>query len=213
MPDTPDPRLVSRRGFVLAVSAAAAGLTGWAPGAALAHSRPERRLVIHHQHTGEWLRTAYFAEGRYREEGLLEINRILRDWRTGEVRVIDPRLLDIVYLLQQRLALAGPLEVVCGYRSPSTNAMLRRKSRGVARNSLHMDGKAIDIGFKGATLAAMHRAAVELGAGGVGYYPASGFIHLDSGPPRAWGQPAGQGSRRARARAARLRAGRKTRAS
>lgn len=206
MPDARDPRPLSRRGLVLAASACI-GLAGAAP--ALARGAPERRLVIHHQHTGEWLRTVYFADGRYQDDGLHEINRVLRDWRTEQVKVIDPRVLDIVYYLQQRLALAGPLEVVCGYRSPATNAMLRRRSRGVAKDSLHMAGKAIDIGFKGPTLAAVHRAALELGAGGVGYYPASGFIHLDSGAPRQWQQGSGgQVSRRARARAARLRAAR-----
>jgi uncharacterized protein YcbK (DUF882 family) len=203
MPATPAPTSVSRRGFVLA-SSAGLGLAGWRS-PALAGSPPERRLLIHHQHTGEWLRSVYFADGRYQDESLREISRVLRDWRTDQVKAIDPKVLDIVYYLQQRLSLAGPLEVICGYRSPATNAMLRRRSRGVARNSLHMDGMAIDISFKGTTLAAVRRAAVELGAGGVGYYPASGFIHLDSGDPRQWQQGGGQGSRRARARAARLR--------
>jgi len=206
MPDAPAPMALSRRGFALA-AATGLGLAGWRPAAAQAAA--ERRLVIHHQHTGEWLRAVYFADGRYQSEGLREINRVLRDWRTEQVMAIDPRVLDIVHYLQRRLELAGPLEVVCGYRSPATNAMLWRTSRGVAKDSLHMAGKAIDIGFRGPALAAVHRAALELGAGGVGYYPASGFIHLDSGAPRQWQQGAGgQVSRRARARAARLRAAR-----
>jgi uncharacterized protein YcbK (DUF882 family) len=204
MPAQTPPAPLSRRGLLrLALPAA---LLGALPASrAWAVAPPERRLVIHHQHTGEWLRTVYFADGRYLDGSLHDINRVLRDWRTDQVKPIDPRVLDIVFWLQQRLALAGPLEVVCGYRSPATNAMLRRRSRGVAKDSLHMAGQAIDIGFKGPALAAIHRAALELGAGGVGYYPASSFIHLDCGRPRSWQQGAVQGSRRARARAARLR--------
>jgi uncharacterized protein YcbK (DUF882 family) len=209
----PSPLLSRRRLLAVALpgAAALAGLPGGGAAAAAALRAPERQLALHHCHTGESLRAVYFADGSYLPEALRQISHVLRDWRNDQVKVIDPRVLDIVYLLQQRLALKGPLEVICGYRSPATNAMLRRRSRGVARNSLHMDGKALDISFRGPALAAVHRAALELGVGGVGYYPGSGFIHLDSGAPRQWQQGAVQGPRCARARAARLRkAGRRT---
>lgn len=206
---TAAPRL-TRRPLLLGLSLLPAlGLA--AP--ARAARTPERQLVLHHQHTGESLRTVYFADGAYLPDSLGAINRILRDWRNDQVIAIDPRLLDIVYLLQNQLQLKGPLEIACGYRSPQTNAMLRRKSRGVAKNSLHMQGMAVDIMFDGPVLAAMHRAAVALGAGGVGFYPGSGFIHLDSGPVRHWamrgrvaaGSDGGSGrvTRRSRTRLAR----------
>ena len=149
MPDAPRPEPLSRRGFVLAASACSSASPAGGR-AALARGAPERRLVIHHQHTGEWLRTVYFADGRYQQR------RPARD-QPGVARLAHrASMVDRpagaghrLLLLQQRLALAGPLEVVCGYRSPATNAMLRRRSRGVAKDSLHMAGKAIDIGFRG----------------------------------------------------------------
>ena len=192
MPDAPEPAPVPRRRFLFGLALAAGlGPIGLRSGPAAAARAPERRLVLHHQHTGEWFRDAYFADGAYLPGGLRDLGRVLRDWRTDETVDIDPRLLDIVHLLQRRLGRSAPLEVICGYRSPATNAMLRRKSRAVAKDSLHMHGMAMDIGFRGRELAAAHRAALALGAGGVGYYPADGFVHLDSGPVRAWGQ-AGQ---------------------
>lgn len=190
MPDAHEPAQASRRRFLLGLAAPVGlGLIGLPARLAAAAAAPERILVMHHQHTGEWFRAAYFAEGAYLPDGLHAIRRVLRDWRTDEVTDIDPRLLDIVYLLQHALGRTAPLEIVCGYRSPATNAMLRRKSRAVAKDSLHMHGMAIDIGFAGGELATAHRAALALRAGGVGYYPGDGFVHVDSGPVRAWGQP------------------------
>lgn len=212
-----DQPTASRRRFLLGLALPAlGGLVALQPGLAMAARQPERNLVIHHQHTGEWLRTVYFADGAYLEDSLRDINRVLRDWRTDQVVDIDPKLLDIVYLLQRKLDSRAPIEVVCGYRSPQTNSMLRRKSRAVAKNSLHMHGMAIDILFGGRELAQVRRIAEAMGAGGVGYYPGSGFIHLDSGPVRYWSQRGrvaagtdggGVGSRassRSRARFARL---------
>jgi uncharacterized protein YcbK (DUF882 family) len=201
MPDQPEPVPLSRRGFLLGLALPAGlGLIGLPPGIAEAARAPERKLVLQHQRTGEKLRTTYFADGAYLPQGLRDISRVLRDWRTDEVVTIDPKLLDIVYLLQRKLGLEAPLEIVCGYRSPATNAMLRRKSRAVAKDSLHMRGMAVDIGFSGRQLAAAHRVAQALRAGGVGYYPGSGFIHVDSGPVRQWGQ-ATRASRRKRRKA------------
>lgn len=215
--DQPALPTIARRRFLFGLSTlpALGGLAAL-PGPAMAARSPERGLVIHHQRTGEWLRTVYFADGLYLKDSLRDINRVLRDWRNDQMIEIDPRLLDIVYLVQGKLDSRAPIEVVCGYRSPQTNSMLRRKSRAVAKNSLHMQGMAIDISFGGRELAQVRRIAEAMGAGGVGYYPGSGFIHLDSGPVRYWSQrgrvaPGTDGarassrtSRRSRARFARL---------
>jgi uncharacterized protein YcbK (DUF882 family) len=194
----PDPRpaaapppAASRRSFLalaLALPATLAPPLALPARAALA----ARELILHHRHTGETWRAVYFAGGRYRATALGEASRVLRDWRTGQARPIDPRLLDILHELQQRLGARSPIEVLCGYRSPETNAMLRRKSRAVARNSLHMQGMAADLRFAPDRLPAAHRIARALAAGGVGYYPGSGFIHVDSGSVRHWqqGRPA-----------------------
>jgi uncharacterized protein YcbK (DUF882 family) len=188
MPDAPGSAPLPRRRLLGLAFPAALALLGLPPGLAEAARAPERRLLLHHRHTGEWFRAAYYADGAYLPESLREVRRVLRDWRTDETVDIDPRVLDIAYLLQQRLGRSAPLEVICGYRSPATNAMLRRKSRAVAKDSLHMHGMALDIRFEGPELRAAHRTALALAAGGVGYYPRNGFIHLDSGPVRQWGQ-------------------------
>ena len=177
--------------------ALALALPGLGLGADPAVAAPAaRELALVHRHTGEAWRAVYFADGRYRRGAVQEASRILRDWRTGQAVPIDPRLLDILHALQQRLGGRGPLEVLCGYRSPRTNAMLRRKSRGVARNSLHMRGMAVDLHFPADRLPAAHRLACALGAGGVGYYPGAGFIHVDTGPVRHWQQGRRAGARR-----------------
>ena len=181
-----------RRSFLLGLAAGvpllAAG--GLAPGltSSVKAAVPVRQVVLNHRHTGETVRTPYYADGRYLEDGLKQINRFLRDWRTDEIVDIDPRVLDIVFMLQQQLETSGPMEVLSGYRSPETNAMLRRRSRGVAQNSLHMYGMAVDLYFPGIDVAQANKAALSLQAGGVGYYPGSNFVHVDSGPIRHWMQ-------------------------
>lgn len=208
----------SRRRFLFGITTlpTLGGLLVLQPGLAMAARQPERSLSFHHQRTGEWLRTTYFADGVYQKDSLRDINRVLRDWRNDQVIGIDPKLLDIIHLMQSKLDSRATIEVVCGYRSPQTNTMLRRRSRAVAKNSLHMQGMAIDISFAGRELAQVRRIAEAMGAGGVGYYPGSGFIHLDSGPVRHWSQrgrvaPGTDGarassrtSRRSRSRFARL---------
>lgn len=180
-PASPCRRLLLGAGLALAGGLLA---TGRSARAAL----PERRVALHHMQTGETVQAVYFAQGRYLEEGLRAISRVLRDWRTGETIAYDPRLLDMLSLLQRRLSPKGPIEVLSGYRSPATNAMLRRQIKGVARNSLHMHGKAVDLRFPGCPLERLHEAALAMAAGGVGYYPAGDFVHLDSGPVRSWSQ-------------------------
>ena len=147
---------------------------------------PERSLSLNNAHTGESERVVYWADGTYLPEGLNRINWILRDFRTSEIKSIDPRLLNILYLLTRSLDMHQPVLVLSGYRSKQTNDMLRRTTEGVARRSFHMAGRAIDIRMPKVPTQHVQRAALKLGGGGVGYYPSSNFVHLDSGPVRTW---------------------------
>jgi len=120
------------------------------------------------------------------KEELARLNKALRDFRTGEVFRIDPKLLDFVHLLGREVDARSGFEVICGYRSPETNEWLRKESSGVAERSLHMKGQAIDLCAPGRPLAKLHEAALDLRLGGVGYYPDSDFIHVDTGRVRRW---------------------------
>jgi len=143
-------------------------------------------LALYNTHTHESLITTFWRDGRYIPRALASIDHILRDHRTDQVRKIDPRLLDLLAMLTARLGARDPIQIVSGYRSPATNEALRRRGRGVAKNSLHTSGKAVDIKLPDITLATLRREALELRAGGVGYYPRSGFVHLDVGDIRSW---------------------------
>ena len=176
----PDPR---RRVLMAGLALAPLGLARPARAAA----GEERALEFRHTHTDERLSIAYFARGAYVPASLGRIERLLRDFRTGEVHAIDPRLLDTLHALGAACG-GGTFEIISGYRSPKTNAMLRRTGGGgVAQRSLHMDGRAIDVRLAGVPTARLRAAAVALGRGGVGYYPGSDFVHLDTGAVRAWG--------------------------
>jgi len=144
-------------------------------------------VAFHNLHTGESLKAVYWDQGAYVADALNAVNHVLRDFRTGDVHPIAPRLLDVLNTLSARLETQGPFQVISGYRSPKTNAMLHQESSGVATKSLHMQGMAIDIRAPGIQLASLHSAALSLRAGGVGYYPASDFVHMDVGPVRRWG--------------------------
>jgi uncharacterized protein YcbK (DUF882 family) len=146
----------------------------------------ECRLAFHHTHTDEQLSIVYRRDGRYLAPALERIDWLLRDFRTGEMRRMDPRLLDILHALS-RSCDGDTFEVVSAYRSPATNAMLRQSGDGVARRSLHLDGRAIDVRLTGFDTARLRDAALTLGRGGVGYYPSSNFVHLDTGRVRTWG--------------------------
>lgn len=148
---------------------------------------PVRALSFYHLHTGETLRLTYAEQGVIIPEALRELNHFLRDWRTGEAHPIDPALLDQLYAVQQKVETPGAYHVICGYRSPRTNGMLHARSSGVANRSLHLEGRAIDICLPGKDVTNLRKAALSLQAGGVGYYPRSGFIHLDTGRVRQWG--------------------------
>lgn len=175
---------MTRRGF-LKVSALFA-LSIMAPREGLAAAAPKRVLAFHNLHTDETWEAPYWAKGRYLKGALAQINHIMRDHRTNQIKAIDIRLLDLLYALRKRLGTDEPFQIISGYRSPATNAALCRKGSGVARRSLHMKGKAVDICLPETPLPRLHQAAVSLRRGGVGYYPSSSFVHVDVGEVRYW---------------------------
>lgn len=146
-----------------------------------------RAVSFNNLHTGERLKVDYWVEGRYLPDALAEVNHLLRDYRNGEVHTIDPKLLDLLNRLHRRLGSNAPFEVISGYRSPATNAMLHARSHGVASHSLHMKGMAIDIRLADRALSDLHDTALAMRAGGVGYYPKADFVHVDVGRVRRWG--------------------------
>lgn len=145
-----------------------------------------RELAFYNRHTGENLKASYWADGNYLPDALTDINHILRDYRTNDVLPMELPLLDLLYTLQGVLATPKPFQIISGYRSPKTNAMLAAHSGGVAKTSLHMQGRAVDIYIEGIPLDQLRRAAIALQVGGVGYYPESNFVHVDTGRVRAW---------------------------
>jgi len=148
---------------------------------------PERSLSLLNTHTGDRLKQiVYWEKGSYLPEALHDINYILRDHRTDEVHEIDPLTLDLMAALSRKLDAQRPFEIISGYRSPQTNASLRKNSSGVAKNSYHMKGMAVDLRLPGVQLKTLRKAALELRMGGVGYYPKSDFVHVDSGNVRSW---------------------------
>lgn len=165
--------------------ALAAPLLAHAPRARAGAEAP-RSLSFHNTHTGESLSIAYAAGRGYLEAALSRIDWFLRDFRNGESKAIDPQLLDQLHRLAVLTGSARPFEVISGYRSPATNAFLARQSRGVARHSLHLEGRAIDIRLADVALPDLRDAALSLRAGGVGFYPESRFVHIDTGRVRRW---------------------------
>lgn len=145
-----------------------------------------RSLGFSHLHTGERLAVEYMSRGAYVPDALASINHLLRDFRTSDVHPIDPALLDLLHALAMATGSRRPFEVISGYRSPATNDRLRGLSGGVASGSLHMKGQAIDIRVADVRLAALRDAARALRRGGVGYYEASNFVHVDTGRVRRW---------------------------
>lgn len=148
---------------------------------------PSKMIALQNPHTGDKLRLTYFERGLYIEDALEEIDYVLRDYHTGDIHPIDPSLLDQLYELKLRLGVSRPFNIISAYRSPETNANLRRHSDGVARNSLHMQGRAVDIRLDGMSARHIRDAALSMGRGGVGYYSASNFVHIDTGDVRTWG--------------------------
>ena len=145
-----------------------------------------RHLSFYHTHTLEQLSVAYYVDGEYDAAALSELNHFLRDFRTGDEIEMDPNVFDILYDIQQRSGSTGVYQVISAYRSPATNEMLRRRSGGVARNSQHLLGKAIDVRLTDLDTAELRDVALSLKRGGVGHYSESDFVHVDSGRVRRW---------------------------
>lgn len=176
---------VSRRRFLACLAAAPVLRT--VPALASVSVLPSARaLSFVHLHTSERLSLDYAREGGYLPDALAALNHLLRDFRTGDVAPIDPGLFDLLYRLRVACQATAPFQIISGYRSPVTNATLRERSSGVASGSLHMSGKAIDIRVAGVGLATLRDAAIALQLGGVGYYPGSNFVHVDTGRVRRW---------------------------
>lgn len=146
-----------------------------------------RKVSMYSGRTGESLETIYWIDGDYIPEALKEISHFMRDWRSGEVKRIDPRTIDIMAATHRLLDADEPYLMLSGYRTPETNALLRSRSRRVARNSLHMAGQAADLRLKTRSVSQMARAAESCHAGGVGRYSRSNFVHMDCGDLRTWG--------------------------
>ena len=182
---------LSRRRFLTGVAAGATALSTvtLVPGFALAATPlpGTRSLAFRSLHTGEEVAATYLRDNILQPEGLRVLNHVLRDWRSGEVWEMDPKLLDLLFALRRRMDSEAPFELISGYRSPKTNAGLASQSNGVAKRSLHMRGMATDIRLPERDLKALHKTALALQAGGVGLYSKSGFIHVDTGRVRRWG--------------------------
>ena len=190
--NTKDRKPLNRRSFLgySALATAAALVPGRASAAgAPAPRRPERVLSFLHTHTGERLKVAYCCDGLYQPEALSQLNHLLRDFRVNEKTAIDPKLFDLLSELGGTLETDQPFHIISGYRSPRTNQMLRERGgahTGVASSSLHTVGKAIDIRIPGVKLDHLRGAAASLKLGGVGFYPSSNFVHVDTGRVRYW---------------------------
>jgi uncharacterized protein YcbK (DUF882 family) len=149
-------------------------------------SQAPRWLKLHNIHTQEKLEAVYFEKGEYVPDAVQALDRVLRDYRTGDVYSMHPELFDTLSTLHQKTGSKSHFQVISGYRSPKTNAMLHERSGQVAKRSLHMDGKAMDVYLEDVALDRLRAAALDLKRGGVGYYPVSNFVHLDVGPVRRW---------------------------
>ena len=177
--------MINRRGFL--------GRTGWLCAAMVTGNRAvsaaavnSKSLSFVHTHTGEKLDAVYWRNGEYQPDVLQQVNHLLRDFRTNEVHAIDPALLDVLFDLRTQAGSDRAFHVISAYRSPQTNEMLRRSSTGVAERSMHMLGKAIDVRLESFPTARLAEVARSLRRGGVGYYPASDFVHVDTGRVRYW---------------------------
>jgi len=165
---------------------------GFAPAPAVPEPPPvldttsPRSLSLVNVNTNEQLTVTYWSDGAYHREALNQLNHFLRDSKTGEQTEMDPLVFDVLWHTMQITGYGGTVEVLSAYRSPETNAWLASVSRGVARDSQHMNGNAMDIRFPGVPVFKIRQAARSLQMGGVGFYPRSGFVHLDTGPIRYW---------------------------
>jgi uncharacterized protein YcbK (DUF882 family) len=170
---------LTRRRLLAACAAAA-------PWPAFAAAAEPRVLRFAHLHTGERLEVEYARDGDYLPDALAAVNHLLRDFRSGEVGTMDPALLDLLHGLRQRTGSTRPFEIISAFRSSATNRMLHERSSGVASGSLHLSGRAIDIRLADVALPRLRDAALAAARGGVGFYPGSNFVHVDTGRVRRW---------------------------
>jgi uncharacterized protein YcbK (DUF882 family) len=147
-----------------------------------------RKLSMMSRRTGERISTIYWIDGDYIPEAIQEISYFMRDWRRNETKTIDRRTIDIMAASHAILNTDEPFTMLSGYRSAKTNAMLRRQSRSVAKNSLHIKGQAVDLRLGSRSVRQISKAAAKCNAGGVGRYSRSNFVHMDCGPVRVWGR-------------------------
>lgn len=146
----------------------------------------QRGLSFYHTHTGKALSVVYYRDGAYVPDALRSVNDFLKDFRNGEQHTIDPALLDVLHEIKVKTNSRAPFEVISAFRSPKTNSMLRSRSTGVAQNSMHLKGQAIDVRLRDVSLSKLRDIALHLQRGGVGFYPASEFVHVDTGRVRRW---------------------------
>lgn len=180
--------MMNRRNFLKqagCLSAAAASGLSWQPAQA-SEQDSERSLRLYNIHTGEYLTTTFWAGGQYLDDGIMALDLLLRDHRANRAIAMQRELYDKMHHLQQLFSSREPLYVISGYRAPDSNAGLRHASNAVAEHSLHMQGRAVDIRIPGVSHRHLHKAALAMRSGGVGYYPQDGFIHLDTGRVRNW---------------------------
>ncbi len=184
---TPAP-LIDRRKFIRMglITVAAAVIPGNALASAFEPASGIRELNLYNVSTHEDLKVVYWKEGWYIPEALAEINHIFRDYRTGKVKTIKKELLDLLFNIRKNINVDEPFHIISGYRSPRSNAILRTHQKNVAKNSLHMYGKAVDIRMPGFSLRTLRREVMKLKKGGVGYYPHARSIHVDIGEVRYW---------------------------
>lgn len=185
---SPSPAFLTSRRRVLRALAGlpAVAMLSSAPVRALADGFDRRSIMLVSTHTGDWLAADYYVDGSYSRESLVALDQLLRDHRTGEVAPMDRRLYDLLYELAVSAGRDPYYEVISGYRSPQTNALLHARSGGVAVHSLHMDGRAIDVRLAGFATDRLRDLALDAQVGGVGYYRSSDFVHLDTGRVRSW---------------------------
>lgn len=181
---------INRRALLGALAATAVTATPYYANAFsfLRGSGDIRRIRMYNARTDEITNTIYWVEGDYIPEAVAEINHVMRDWRTNQVKEIDLRVIDIMAAAHNLMDVSEPYTLISGYRSPQTNAMLRSQSSGVARQSRHVRGQAADLTLRSRSVADMARAAMACRAGGVGRYTRSNFVHMDCGPVRNWGR-------------------------
>ncbi len=177
--------MINRRGFIARAGFACGALALWSR-CAIAETSKSRWLSFVHTHTGEKLQAEYWKDGEYLPDILQQVNHLLRDFRTNEVHTIDPALLDLLFDLRTGAGSQLAFHVISAYRSPKTNEMLRQSSNGVAEHSMHLLGKAIDVRLESCPTAHLAEVARSLRRGGVGYYRASDFVHVDTGRIRYW---------------------------